>query len=277
MGMRKLLLILLVFNTAYGQTPMRALIAKHVSGATPDADSIAYVTKVANNGGSLSSTEKTAAGQLIRDLKANGTWGNYYAIYPLLGSSEAAAKVNLKDTANYNLTFYNSPTINGSGVDWNGTSQYANTFFTTDLFSTDSACISYYSFENVSQAGIPMGGADVDIELYLGTHYSFNLTSASDYASNTPASMIGWFVNSRTATGSFTIYKDGASTNTKTATSASGAGYYIYLGARAGGAQVPGFYSTLGCGFATISKGMSSTQISNDYTALQTFLTTLGR
>ncbi len=86
----------------------------------------------------------------------------------------------------------------------------------------------------------------------------------------------GLFINTRTTDSIQKLYKNSSqvgTTNTTTNTGAANAD--IFIGARniGGGNQ----YAARECAFASIGDGLTNTDTSNLYTAVQAFQTTLGR
>lgn len=92
-------------------------------------------------GESAGSTEnEVALDRFVRDLhgEANGSYstlnvfGNFAALYPIIGGTAAAHALNLASTGAYGMTFLASPTHSANGIDFNGSNQYANTGLRTE-------------------------------------------------------------------------------------------------------------------------------------------------
>jgi len=102
-----------------------------------DSDAQAFLTAT----GITDATIESAINQLVLDLKAGGVWTKLDLCYPFVGGTATTHKYNLIDPQDTNgafrLTFFNSPTHNSDGVEFNGSNQYATTYFrpSTD-FST---------------------------------------------------------------------------------------------------------------------------------------------
>lgn len=279
--MKNILLILLVFSfSASAQTPMSKLLRKHVSTGY-DADAVKYFTKIDNVGGTLTTGEKDAVNDLVVAKKAAGTWAKDLAFYPMLGGTEGSCAVNLIDTSTYLGTFPNSATFSSTGVDWNGTSQYMTTGFSFDLLADyNEQHIMYYSMENVNEPAVPMGAGVVhavttDIELYNSVWYSFNAgTTYGTYALSTTA---GVFINTRVSSTEHKMYQDGTLRATVTSTAALALNYPLYIAARGGGGGTPTFYTTMKCGMAAFGNGYTSTEVADETTALNTFITATGK
>ena len=260
------------------------LFAKPVSGL--DSDAQAFITAA----GITDSTQKTAINTLVSSLKSAGLWSKCYAIYPFVGGTATTHKWNLKDPrdldAAYRLTFPNGATHSSTGVDWNGTNQYANTFFTpsTGGFTSTSAHLSYYSREDVTAAvqlewGV-IDGSSPFSQNAMALKYSGNLAAAiygtnasATTASNTNSA--GFFLFNRVA-GNNEVYK-GTTRILNVAQTAGVAPKPLYLGAENNNNTTAEGYTTKQCAFASIGATLTSTEESNYYSAVQAYQTTLSR
>lgn len=296
MGMYKLLLIgLLFYGSVKAQPPLRLLVTKHITVApTGDADSIAFVTKVALNGGSLTSTEKSAIGTLIRQLKDSSLWSYFQAIYPFVGASASAFKVNMKDTANFNLTFSNSGGFASTGFTPNTLSNYAKTGYIPSVNATvGSFSLSYYSRTNQAatnaiEIGVGNYTSGADQNAYMCLNLTGSIarsaieTPQASGASSTPVSdSRGFFIASRTSSTANSIYRNGASlASNATATSTSLPAFQIMLGcinSVVSGVDRSTYLSSKECAFASIGLGLTAAQAATLYNIIQAFQTTLGR
>lgn len=291
MGMYKLFLIALFFcGSVNAQSPLRYLLTKKtLSGG--DADSVAFVTQVALNGGSLTSTEKTAIGTLIRQLKDSLLWNSFQAIYPMVGGALASCKVNLRDVSNFTLSFeggyFSSTGYSPSGA-------YARTGYIPSVNATvGSFSLSYYSRTNQASANaIEIGvgnytsGADQNAYLALnltgGIAKSIIETPQSQATTYSPVSDTrGLFVASRTSSASNGIYRNGSLLNLSTvATSTSRPSFQIMLGcvnSVVSGTDRATWTSLKECAFASIGFGLTAAQVATFYNIIQNFQTTLGR
>jgi hypothetical protein len=254
------------------------LIASQI--ASFDADAVAFFGRVTTAGGTLSATEKQAVNQLVLDLKANSLWSAMKAIYPMVGASAAACAQNLKSSS-FTGTFSSGWTFASTGA--TPSVSYMNTGFNLSTqIGSNPLNMSFYSRTNnsLSQGEIgcynnPAGTTDNEILInYSGTFYGFNSPSKyvqvsnSDsrgfYQLNAQALNLKAFKNSNQfgATVSLTTY---TSTNAN-----------VYVGGinNNGTLTTP---STKECAFASIGDGLTDTQASNFYTAVQAFNTTLSR
>jgi hypothetical protein len=246
--------------------------------ASFDADALAFFQRVSDATGTLSLTEKQAVNQLVLDLKANGLWTPMKAIYPMVGASAAACAQNLKSSS-FTGTFSSGWTFASTGATPNGTSAYMNTAFNpSNQLTNSSGHFSYYSRTNSS------AGAKYEMGCYDGTkgnglvvRYSsdvFYAVYGAYNATTTNTDSRGFYVTNRNSSTNTTGFKN----NTKVIDVLSTglvANKSLFLGAE-NSVSIVGFTDRQ-CAFSSIGDGLTDTQASNFYTAVQAFQTTLSR
>ena len=254
--------------------------------ASFDADAVAFFGRVTTAGGSLTNTEKSAVNSLVVALKANSLWTPMKAIYPMVGASAAACKQNLK-SASFEGSFSTGWTFASTGVTGNGSSTYMDTTLipSVSIASLNSTHLSYYANTNVKTQAFQLGvrGGAVQSDLFIGARW--NTTENFNAVNNdtTPAfnsqttNVNGFLAVSRINSTTFKYYKGGsvAQTNTKSSSSLPNT-YPIWIGALNLSGSIL-FPDTSQCAFASIGDGLTDTQASNFYTAVQAFQTTLSR
>jgi hypothetical protein len=243
------------------------------SGGGFDPDAQAFFDRVTTAGGSLSTTEKSAVNTLVVDMKAAGIWTPMKAIYPMVGASAEACKQNLK-SASFTGSFSTGWTFASTGVTPNGTSAFFDTTLNsfTDLTQTS---ISFGIYYRSNAVAVPIEGT------FNGDSLSISPRGTDTYLSIGTYSAIGI---SDTSVGFKAVSRNGSAlrgyinaTQNGTATSSINCpSLTMYLGAlNFNGA--PGFYSSNQEAFAFLGDGLNDTQMSNYYTAIQAFQTTLSR
>jgi hypothetical protein len=247
-----------------------------------DADALAFFQRVSDATGTLSLTEKQAVNQLVLDLKANSLWTKMKAIYPMVGASAAACAQNLKSSS-FTGTFTSTGwTFASTGVTPNGTSAYMNTAFkpSTGFNSNDDISFGYYNNENMTSPSTSMGSSDSGLAngVYLITNVAGS--SYNRLASNTSQVYSGTFTTglyslSRIVSTEFSYYKNNSLLNTAAITSVGRSSSDFYIGAVNLTSGVE--YERGRCAYAFIGDGLTATQISDNYTAVQAFQTTLSR
>ncbi len=242
-----------------------------------DADAAAFFSRVYTAGGALSYTEVSATETLVADMKSAGIWSGMKAIYPMVGASAAACAQNLKSSS-FTGTFSSGWTFASTGVTGNGTSAYFDTTLTpsTSLSQNNTSC-SYYIGDNYinNQDIILTGGGSS----FLGSYNTVTMEVAVNdgfAGAVIPTVKKGLFTFSRIVSTQSKLYANNLQTFTATLASATPNIYSVKIGCL-DQAGVRSRYSTNSIRFAHLGDGLTDTQASNFYTAVQTFNTTLAR
>ena len=250
--------------------------------ASFDADAVAFFNRVTTAGGSLTLTEKQAVNTLVVDLKSYGIWSAMKAVYPMVGASAAACSQNLKSSS-FTGTFSSGWTFASTGATPNGTSAYMNTGLipNTNITSQNSISFGYYNNGNMTSPSTEMGCANAG--LGNGTYLIVNVggSSYNRVASNSSQAVAstfttGFYQLSRIVSTEFKYYKNSSILNTATITS-SGLSTNNFWGAGGVNYGITSEYGGGQCAFSYIGDGLTDTQASNLYTAVQAFQTTLSR
>ena len=258
--------------------------------ASFDADAVAFFGRVTTAGGSLSATEKAAVNQLVLDLKANSLWTPMKAIYPMVGASAAACAQNLKSSS-FTGTFTSGWTFASTGVTGNGTSAYMDTALNPNNNLTfNSVHLCFYSRTDTLTGSKTEIGAINDTVDYLplstleikrdtGTFNSCQYSyQAGQILSTINTDAKGFYLNTRISSTQFKTFKNNTNiattTNANSQTVAPNQNYFLGATNSAGTAAE---FSDRQCAFASIGDGLTDTQASNFYTAVQAFQTTLSR
>jgi hypothetical protein len=245
--------------------------------ASFDADAVAFFTRVTTAGGTLSTTEKQAVNQLVLDLKANSLWTPMKAVYPMVGASAEACKQNLK-SASFTGSFSSGWTFASTGVTPNGSSATFNTGLNpiTALSSVNSNHQAVYLRTNTNGNYVQIGQIDnqwLTALKFSGTCYLYNPTVAQQITQANP-NITNLSINTRRSSTDFAFFYNNSKLATNVITNfGSFASNNVHVGS-AGGVQ---FYDINENAFASIGDGLTDTQASNLYTAVQAFQTTLGR
>ena len=257
-----------------------------------DADSLAFIAACASAGVTLADPQKSAVNTLVASLKSSGVWNKCKAIYPMIGGAAASHKLNLKDPrdldAAYRLTFFNAPVHSSNGIAWNGTNQYANTHFKANpAIGQNDAHISYYSRTNSGISGAEMGyyhgptggGFYININ-FGGTEYRAVMDIEYAGLSALGTSSSGFYIGSRVNSTQHLNKRHSAAVTTDGVTSSID-GYRavdVYIGcSHLADTDAPDYFTNRQCAFASIGNGLTSSEMTSFYNAVQTFQTSLGR
>jgi hypothetical protein len=253
-----------------------------------DADAQAFFNRVTAAGGSLTSTEQSAVNTLVIQLKSNGLWTKMQAIYPMVGASAAACAQNLK-SASFTGTFTSGWTFASTGVTGNGVSAYMNTNFIPSSDYKSGTNFGLFLYTSSTTAG----ATDRDMGIFTGSDTpSLSLTSKDgttsktdlfDYAGRISVggyNVEGFYIGSRTASNSAKLFRNGTSIGTTTAAPGTAPSIFLVLGGANLSSSNPitsVVFSAKTFSFAGTCDGLTDTEASNFYTAVQAFQTTLSR
>jgi hypothetical protein len=240
-----------------------------------DADWLAYYNRVIAAGGSLTTTEQNATKQLVLDLKANSLWTPMKAIYPMVGASAAACAQNLKSSS-FTGTFNGGWTFASTGATPNGTSAFFDTtlipFTSLTLNSTH---ISMYSrTDSVINAYDYDAGQDLEIVAKYGGIYYYAVNSG-EISAGSQSTSAGFFNVSRTASNLQKAYYNGAVKSTSSNSSTVLPSLSLIYGAL--NAVTKAYWTNRQTAFLSAGDGLTDTQASNFYTAVQAFQVSLSR
>jgi hypothetical protein len=246
--------------------------------ASFDADAVAFFGRVTTAGGSLSATEKAAVNTLVVQMKADGNWTPMKAIYPMVGASAAACAQNLK-SASFEGTFNGGWTYASTGVTGNGSTGYINTTYKRSISSSlDSIHLSYYSRTNNLSGNFILVGAGGSSDAILSSNFAGGNLVALNDASVLNAALtnsLGLILIKRENSTQTKSFQNGTLLTTASAASTSLGANDVYINAYNAGSAI--FIAPNECAFASIGDGLTDTQASNFYTAVQAFQTTLSR
>jgi hypothetical protein len=246
-----------------------------------DPDAQAFITAAAIT----DPTQQSAINQLVVDLKGYSIWTKMKAIYPIVGGTAATHKWNLKDPrdldAAFRLTFASGWTHSSTGM--TPTNAYADTFFVPSThLGVNSNSLGYYSGTNLSETSsdpVNMGSLDSVTQgmLLLKSNTTLSSRLNGSLISYSTATMKGFFSVSRQSSTLTDIYLNGSQVSTGNSGGTLPTNK-IFIGTTAigSGAYASGYVKN-DFRFVYLSDGLNDTEMSNFYTAVQAFQTTLGR
>lgn len=255
-----------------------------------DPDVLKFRSACSGAGVTLTSDQTNILDELVKRLKSTGIWGKSKAIYPMIGGVAASHKFNLKDPQDTNgafrLVFTGSPTHSSTGVAWNGTTQYADTFLSPSVsLGQNDSHLSYYSRTDSAGSEVEMGVYDAASVsgAYISPNYtneSYHAINAVEYFAYTALGVAskGLFSGSRISSTQelHKRYNEAVRTDTVTSSASAFLSGSIFLGSFRVGA-VPSAFSAKQCAFASIGLGLTSAQLDSLYTIIQNYQTKLGR
>lgn len=224
-----------------------------------------------------------ALNTLESDLTTYGLTSKMKALYPFVGGTSTKHSYNFINTAQHQLSFNGGWTHSSTGVLPNGTNAYANTYLnpSTSLSLNNTSFGVYLRTNSDGQKGdigSYDGATQTLIYVKLSNIYYLRINTynySGDTASNTNST--GFYVNTRTAANIQKAFKNNSLLVNGTYSSGALSTNNIYLGAHGIGVNQPTNYSDREQAFAFIGDGLTDTEATNFYTAVQAFQTTLGR
>jgi hypothetical protein len=242
-----------------------------------DSSAIAFIAAA----GITDVTQKNAINTLITDLKSAGIWTKMKALYPFVGGTPAQHRFNLKDPrdvdAAFRIVFYGGMTHTSLGMVSNYTTSYADTRLTpsTVLSSVFSQHVSVYS--QTSDAS-PVNTTNSIGEWQDSTRamlmkirslsnvFSWEVGNGGTSVSNTDGK--GFYLGSVVANNSVKLYKNNTNVATNTTT---------FSGSLPTQMQPIGKNENKTFSFASIGDGLTDTEATAFYNAVQKYQTILGR
>jgi hypothetical protein len=258
------------------------------------ADFLARVDAATGVSNYLTITEQTAIITLVDDLNNYGILNKIKAIYPMVGGgngtlaqNQAACEQNLV-SASFTGAFSSGWTFASTGVTPNGMSAFMDTGFaeSTNLINTSKHLSFYSKTQDSSKSAHDIGAENVTLGLAFNLYLYFNSVSnkgfldglyPSNAAQTNNTNTLGFQIGTRTSTTSQKLYFNNSllvtNTNVKSVGQTSS---NVYIGA-ANNNGTPIAFSNKECAFASIGDGLTDTEASDFYTAVQAFQTTLSR
>jgi hypothetical protein len=259
---------------------------------TLDQDANLFITAA----GITDLTQIRAINTLVTNLKLAQLWPKMKAVYPMVGGTATTHKFNLKNSADTNaafrLLFVGGVTHASTGVTFNGTNGYADTFLTpsTTLTANNNSLL-YYSRTLAVGASFAVDIGAFPNQTINSSGYSLivrrsNNDSAFSANTTSTTSFIalasitdgrGCFIGSIINSSSRKYYRNASLIASNLTTGdQSLPPQKIFIGALSNN-NIPSLYSLRECSFATIGDGLTDEEQSNLYTIIQYFQITLNR
>jgi len=265
---------------------MGAGLQTTVTGPTYDPDAQLFFNAQTAAGVTLTTTQMNAVNQWVVDSKAANIWTKFKAIYPIVGGTATAHKLNLKNpldtNAAFRLSFVGGWTHSSTGMLPNGTNAYANTFFAPSVNSTgiNNFHSSYYSRTNVNLVQVDTGCGSSDLQGTLLEIRTANITyiriNAATTSSYADTDSLGFYSQSRLLGNTQKGYKNALLKVTGTVNSNVAAGQFYYIGAYNSNG-VAFYYSSKQCAFASIGDGLTDLESQLFYQITEKYQVALSR
>lgn len=252
---------------------LRLITTRKVQGVGLDPDAQSFITAA----GIIDATQKSAINQLVLDLKGYSIWTKMEAIYPMVGGTSSSTSYNLKNTAQYQIIWSNSPVFANTGVTTNGSS-HGNTQIAGTNFTLGDMHVSLYT-RSSSTDGFGIGDT-TDYSDTAGLSVNFSGTcygAIHEYIKGFATATTTGMVCATRASGPLNVSKNGVVGLTDSNAPTSRSSVPIKIGLLGTGGVNAFSVSSMETAFATIGTGLTNTEVLNLYTAVQAYQTTLGR
>ena len=235
--------------------------------------------------------QASAVNKLVVDLKAAGIWTKMKAIYPFVGGSAASHKWNLKDPrdldAAFRLVFNGGGMHSSNGYNQNYVNSWADTKFipSTNFLSVSKASFGIYSRtlrgdSNRIAMGSNSGTGWIFIWLRNGgsttTYVNSNFPAGSAHTTTSTNTTKGFFQSSRNNSTTQQLLNVNNVNFSSNANSSSLSTNSMFIGS-INGLDSGQYVDNLEIAFAYIGDDLSPTDLTNYYTAVETYQTALGR
>lgn len=235
------------------------------------------------------STQQNAVNTLVTALKTNDTWSKYHVLYPFVGGTASTHSYNLKNPSLFQITWSGTVTHNANGITGSGNGA-GNTGYTPSTSGTlGNNHLAVYCRTNKTAANQVEMGAIVGSTAATWSEWGLQLKDGSnnffpsllagnfvDYPSVSNTDSRGLHVATRANTTTVQAYKNGVSVlnATQAQTFLNGGSIRILTTNRNGTNER---WSVANLALASIGTNITSTEVANDYAAIQAFQTSLGR
>jgi len=247
-----------------------------------DADAQAFVTAA----GIVDQVEADAINNLVIGIKADSLWTKMKAVYPMVGGTSTSTSYNLRNTAQYQISWNGGWTWNSNGVTGNGVNGWGNTGLIPNSALTLNSTHQSLYIRNTGNLGVDDFGSATNATTSLmrmivknsGTNdHIIDHYAVAQRITGTVADSTGFFVVSRENSTSLKSKRNdvslGTNTNSNTGTLPTHA---LYLGALNNiGTAVN--YTARNYAFASAGDGLSDTDMTNLRNRVVTFQTALNR
>jgi hypothetical protein len=262
-------------------------------GLVTDLDAVAFIEAAALT----SEAQLTAINTLVLGLKSNNLWTKMQAIYPFVGGSAFAHKVNLKSPGTYDVIWSGGIIHTDQGSITTATNGVGNTQFIPTTMLSDVSSSAHISFNlaagtaspyrgvigtGVTAAAVTQGAQalNIDTGYNAGTQAYMHAYEPSRPLITTTTDKQGLFVVTRTSTADVSAYRRSIAQNfSSNRTGRTFTSYPPYENDSVRLFQLYAYGGATGVtgSFATIGDGLSETDVDNLYSLITTFNTTLGR
>ena len=260
--------------------------------ASIDSDAQAFITAASIT----DTTQKNALDTLVKGLKSANLWTKMKAVYPMVGGTASSHSYNLKNPAQFQITWNGGLTHSSTGVLPNGTNGYGDlNLIPSNNLNSSNFHLSYYSRTNNSVSSDVDMGTGTSTGTYASALFlrrnnntaafdSGNSSSANRISASSQTNSQGFYIGSIRNNSDRILIKNG--TNILTSSTSNNTNIlmtanlflFAYNEAPYGTQAIsPNYFGSKQCAFASLGDGLTNTDASNLYTIVQNYQTILSR
>jgi hypothetical protein len=226
--------------------------------------------------------EVSAITNLVIDLKTYNIWDKMKAMYPMVGGTATSQKYNLKNPNTFTGTFVGGWIHSFTGAKPNGVNAYMATGCFASQFTANSQHFSNYSRQLTDTGNVELGLVSYDSGKF--NYVMIQVPGLGIYAAIQSGDILmdgayadpsyGLTISNRRNSGFVQRYN--RNNKLESISTSNGLGTLeVFMSAIQ--TPSPQFYGTCEIAFGSMGDGLTDTEASNFYTAVQAFQTTLGR
>jgi hypothetical protein len=246
-----------------------------------DPDAAAFFSAA----GITNGTQKSAVNELVLTLKDESLWTLMHALYPYVGGSASPHSYNLKNPADFQITWSGSITHDSNGVTGDGSTGYGDTGLSPLAELDQESCgLTVYlrtatsaTFTDDIGSNENSGTAEFDIRQQL-TNMQVRMCGNDTAFTDADVIAAGCYIASRTSSTLCKIFHNGVEGGSNTGSDAgntlSSGNIFVLATGVSGTASA---FSPRNQALAAVHAGLSDAQALAFYTAIQAFQTALGR
>ena len=260
------------------------IIGSSVTVASGDADALAFFTAA----GITDTTQKSAVNTLVTDLKTANIWTKMKALYPFVGGSSTSHKFNLKDPRDlddaFRLVFNGGGTHSSTGYQLNGSNSWADTKLIPSNILSSNGEVSLGFYSRTNRAGairVAMGSFTnptsgfMIYPRYLDNKAYFALADDSIGNLTSVTSTLGFYQGARNNSTTQSLSNINGNNYSYNYNTTSLPNTSVFIGTS--NSNPTAYVDNLELAFSYVGEDLSATDLSNYYTAVQAYQTTLNR
>jgi hypothetical protein len=247
-----------------------------LAGCGSNHETMSWIAKVGERGGTVSSTRRTLVDALISGLKTDGVWSKLDRLWLFAAENATSALVDVTD--GQLATAVSSPTFTTDrGYTGNGSSSYIDSNYNPTTNATNFVRNSGCAFGWSNTAGVDGGGllgqSSVSIAIvpkYTDSNCYWGINTPANESTGGLGDGTGLLLANRSGASAEQLYHNGSSVAAGTVTSQAVQNQNLFA------LRVSGIYSTRQCCCLGVGGSLNATEQGNLYNRLRSYMTAVG-